>query len=180
MERWNNKLGTFTDLKESNHVEVAEYTVSKNLFDAPYLVWWFPYVIKKRSHIIADVTKRYHKGTRKFGIQAGCLILDKENGSTLWQDAVRKDVKNVQISFQILNGDEAVPPTYQDIRFHMIVDFKMEDFYRKSRFVAGGHTSDTPHAMTYVSVVSRDLVRITLTLAALNYLDVNMDGIENA
>jgi hypothetical protein len=34
----------------------------------------------------------------------------------------------------------------------------------KARFAAGGHTTDTPHAMTYASVVSRESVRIALTL----------------
>jgi hypothetical protein len=62
----------------------------------------------------------------------------------------------------------------------MIVDVKMEDFRRKARFVAGGHTKDTPHAMTYASVVSRESVRIALTLAALNDVDVKMADIENA
>jgi hypothetical protein len=80
--------------------------------------------------------------------------LERENGNTLWQDAVRKEMKNVRISFQIFNGDEPVPPTYQEINFHIIFDIKMEDFCPKARFVAGGHTTDTPHAMTYASVVS--------------------------
>jgi hypothetical protein len=50
-----------------------------------------------------------------------------------------KEMENVRIALQILNGEEAVPPTYQDIRCHMIFDAKMEDFRRKARFVAGGH-----------------------------------------
>jgi hypothetical protein len=62
----------------------------------------------------------------------------------------------------------------------MISDVKMEDFRLKARFVDGGHTRDTPHAMTYASVVSRESVRITLTLAALNDSDVKMADIENA
>jgi hypothetical protein len=48
------------------------------------------------------------------------------------------------------------PPTYQEIRCHMIFDVKMEDFCRNARFVAGGHTTNTPHAMTYEIVVSRE------------------------
>jgi hypothetical protein len=31
--------------------------------------------------------------------------LDKENDNTLWQDAVRKEMKNVIIAFKILNGE---------------------------------------------------------------------------
>jgi hypothetical protein len=71
-------------------------------------------------------------------------------------------------------------PTYQEIRCHMIFDVKMEDFHRNARFVAGVHTTDIPHAMTYVSVVSRESVRIALTLADLNDLDAKMADIENA
>jgi hypothetical protein len=62
----------------------------------------------------------------------------------------------------------------------MIFDVNMEGFRRNARFVAGGHTTYTPHAMTYASVVSRESVRIALTLAALNDLDVKMADIENA
>jgi hypothetical protein len=62
----------------------------------------------------------------------------------------------------------------------MIFDVKMKDFRRNARFVAGGHTTYTPHAMTYASVVSRESVRVSLTLAALNDLDIKMADIENA
>ena len=89
-------------------------------------------------------------------------------------------MKKVRISFKIFNGDDVFPPSYQDIHCHMIFDVKMEDFHRKARFVAGGHTTDTPHAMTYASVVSRESVIISLTLDALNDLDVKMADIDNA
>jgi hypothetical protein len=62
----------------------------------------------------------------------------------------------------------------------MIFDVKMEDFRHEARFVAGGHTTDTPHAMTYASVVYRESLRISLNLDALNNLDVKMADIENA
>jgi hypothetical protein len=81
--------------------------------------------------------------------------LDKENDNTIWQDVVRKEMKNVIIAFNIINGEDSVPPTYQEIRCHMIFDVKVEDFQRKATFVAGGHTPDTPHAMTYAHIVSR-------------------------
>jgi hypothetical protein len=88
-------------------------------------------------------------------------------------------MKNVRIAFKILNGEEPAPLTYQEIRCHMIFDIKMEDFRHKARFVAGGHTTDTPHAMTYASVVSRESVIIALTLATLNDLDVKIADIKN-
>jgi hypothetical protein len=63
----------------------------------------------------------------------------------------------------------------------MIFDVKMgENFRRKARFVAGGHKTTTPAAMCYSSVVSRDSVRIALTIAALNDLDILACDIQNA
>jgi hypothetical protein len=61
----------------------------------------------------------------------------------------------------------------------MIFDIKM-DLTRKARFVAGGHTTDTPASMTYSSVVSRDSVRIAFTYAALMGMDVWAADIGNA
>jgi hypothetical protein len=177
---------SLADLKERNPVEVAEYSASKSLLDAPSFVWWDPHVLKKRSIIIAAVTKRYHKRTHKFVIEVPkswdeCVRLDKENDNTLWQDAVRKEMKNVRIAFKILNGEEsALPPTYQEIRCHMKFDIKMENFRRNARLVAGGHTTDTPHSMTYESVVSMESMRVALTLTALNDVDVKIADIENA
>jgi hypothetical protein len=69
------------DLKESNPVEVAEYATSNSLLDSPDFVWWAPHVIKKRSRIIAAVTKSYHKRTHTFGIEV----------PNSWDDCVRLD-----------------------------------------------------------------------------------------
>jgi hypothetical protein len=165
VERWHYNLGADGRPQESNPVEVAEYADTKSLLDTPGFIWWTPHVLKKRNIIIAGVTKRYHNRTHKFGIEVpkrwdDCVRLDKENENTLWQDAARKEMKNVRITFKIINGEESAPPTYQDICCHMIFYVKMEDFWHNARFVAGGHTTYIPHAMTYASVVSRESVRI--------------------
>ena len=62
----------------------------------------------------------------------------------------------------------------------MIFDVNMEDFRRKARLVAGGHVTDPPSTITYVSVVSRETVRISLTLTDLNYLPVKVADNQNA
>jgi hypothetical protein len=46
--------------------------------------------------------------------------------------------------------------------------------------VAGGHMVDAPSFLTYSSVVSRETVRIALTIAALHDLDVKAADVENA
>jgi hypothetical protein len=91
-------------------------------------------------------------------------------------------MKNVPIAFEEFEGDvSAIPPGYQEIRCHMIFDIKMgENFRRKARMVADGHRTKTPAALTYSSVVSRDSVRIALTIAALNDLSVLACNIQNA
>jgi hypothetical protein len=97
------------DLKERNPVEVDQYAAAKSFLDTPAFVWWDPHVLKKRSRIISAIIKRYHKRTRKFGIEVpkrwdDCVRLDKENENTLWQDVVSKEMKNVRIGLKILNG----------------------------------------------------------------------------
>jgi hypothetical protein len=71
------------------------------LLDTPDFIWWAPHVLKKHTRIIADVTKRNHKRTHKFGIEVpkswdDSVRLDKDNDNTLWQDAVRKEMNFIQ------------------------------------------------------------------------------------
>ena len=62
----------------------------------------------------------------------------------------------------------------------MIFDVKLgENFRRKARLVGGDHMTKAPTSITYSSVVSRDLVRIVLTVAALNGLDILACDIQN-
>jgi hypothetical protein len=56
----------------------------------------------------------------------------------------------------------------------MIFDVKMEDFWRKPRFIIGGHMPDNLHTMRYASIVLWGSIHIALTLDALNELDVKM------
>eukprot|EP00970_Alexandrium_tamarense_P000443 scaffold59_cov114-Alexandrium_tamarense.AAC.2 len=54
------------------------------------------------------------------------------------------------------------------------------DFTRKARFVAGGHTTEAPAAMTYSSVVSQESVRLAYLIAALHDLELTSADISNA
>jgi len=116
-------------------------------------------VLAKRNRIIAAVNRRYYKRNHKFGIKVPrdwdeAVVFDKESGNTLWQDAVRKEMKNERIAFKVWDDSEVVPPCFQEINCHLIFDVKMEDFRRKARLVAGGPMTDTPTTNTYASVVS--------------------------
>jgi hypothetical protein len=173
------------DLKESYPIDVAEYAVAQGIDHEPAFCWWVPHTLKKRNRIIATVSRRYAKRTYKFGIKVPrnvdeCRKFDHENGNTLWMDAVRKEMKEVQVAFRLLNDGEAIPPGYQEMSAHLVFDVKMEDFRRKARYVADGYRTETPANLTYASVVSRDTVRIALTIAALNALEVKTSDIQNA
>jgi hypothetical protein len=149
----------------------------------PAFGWWVPFTLKCRNRIIAAVNNRYVRKTHKFGIEMpksvkAALAIDERNGNKLWFEAINKEMKNVKVAFNILEEEESIPVGYKFIPCHMIFDVKM-DFSRKARYVAGGHTTDPPNAATYASVVSRGSVRIALTIAALNDLEVMTANIRN-
>ena len=105
---------------------------------------------------------------------------DKNNGNTLWEDAIAKEMKGVSPAFRKLDNGEIVTIGYQSVNCHMIFDVKMEDFCCKTRLVVGGHGTELPDTTTYASVVSRETVRIDFTFAALNYFPVKVADIQNA
>ena len=153
--------------------------------DEPAFSWWTPHVFKKRQRIIAAVNKRYHKMTQKFGIKVPktveeALALDRENGNDLWWKAIQKEMSAVKVAFKILEDDEKPPIGSQYMKYHMVFSIKVEDFSRKACLVAGGHMVEAHKCLTLTSVVSKESVRIALTLAALNELEVKTSDIENA
>jgi len=126
------------------------------------------------------------KRTHKFGIRIPktpeeAKHLDQENRNDLWWDTICKKMKNVGVAFEPFDGNEDDLKDYQFVKCHMIFDVEMgENFRRKTRMVAGGHMTESPSSLTYSSVVSRDSVRIALTIAALNGLSTLSCDIQNA
>ena len=51
---------------------------------------------------------------------------------------------------------------------------------RKARLVGDGHKAKPPSSIIYSTVVSRDSVRIVLTIASLNDLNVSACNLDNA
>jgi hypothetical protein len=120
----------------------------------------------------------------KFGIEVPktvkeALALDRKNGNTLWADAIAKEMKEVCIAFNILPDGRSEPIGYQKIPCHTIFDVKMEDFWQKAQLVAGGHLTQAPATITYASVVSRETMRLALTFASLNDLEVKVGDVLN-
>ena len=129
--------------------------------------------------------KRYHKMTHKLGIKVPktveeALSLDKENGNDLWWKTIQKEMSAVKVAFKILDDDDRLPIGSQYMKYHIVFSIKMEDFSRKACLVAGGHMVEAPKRLTYAIMISRESVRIALTLVALNDLEVKTSAIQNA
>ena len=172
------------DIKESNPIEIAEYAKVSKIDREPAFAWWIPAVIKRRSAIIKK-TSRKIRTNMKFRIYVPknyteAIAMDQANGNTLWQDAVKKEMHNVEVAFRFLDEDGVrVPIGFKKITCHLIYDVNF-DLTRKARYVGGGHLTSVPACMTYSNVVSRDSVRIMFLIAALNDLDIQMCDIGNA
>jgi hypothetical protein len=177
-----------SDLKSLHPVETVEFAKLCGIDNEPAFNWWVPHVLKKHDRIISLMKKRhprYLKRAHKFGIEVPwtfreAIDLDRKTGNTLWQDAIAKEMQEVCAAFQILPDGQNPPVGYQKIPCHMIFDIKMEDFRPKAHLVAGGHLTNAPATITYVSVVSRETVCIALMLAALNDLKVKEGDVLNA
>ena len=174
------------DLKDSYPVELALYATNRKIDVEPAFAWWVPFVLKKKSRILKKVKSKYWARTHKYGIRIPKSIkeameIDKELGNTLWMDAIRLEMRNVRIAFEEYDGDPNALIGYTQITGHLVFDVKLgENFRRKARYCADGHKTGAPASVTYSTVVSRDSVRILLTVAALNELDILGADVQNA
>lgn len=96
-----------------------------------------------------------------------------------WREAIAKEMKNVKIAFDILNDGHQVKPGCEFLECYMIFDVKI-CLMRKARFVANGSKTRTRLLPLMLAIVSRETVRIALTYAALNGLDLMAADIQNA
>ena len=64
------------------------------------------------------------------------LEIDKETETMFWMDAIEKEMKNVMVTFKILEEGEKPPVESQLIDCHMIFDVKI-NFIRKVHAIAG-------------------------------------------
>jgi hypothetical protein len=127
------------DMKNSYPVQVVDYAIANRINDEPAFAWWVPTVFKKRERILAKVKAKYWQRTHKFGIRIPKTVqqaqeIDKENGDTLWWDAILMEMRNVRPAFEKWEKKESdLPVGYQKIRCHFVFDIKMgENFRRKA------------------------------------------------
>jgi hypothetical protein len=175
------------DARQSYPILVAEYAFANRISEEPAFAWWVGDVLRKRDRILSKVKSKCWQRTHKFGIRIPksvkeALAIDRENGDNMWWEAICKEMKNVRPACEKWEkSEQELPPRFQRIKCHFIFDIKMsENFWRKARLVANGNEIETPAALTYSSVVSRESVRIALLLASLNDLEILACDIQNA
>jgi hypothetical protein len=109
------------------------------------------------------------------------LCLDLDNGDTMWQDAVEKELKQINDfhTFNVLPPGEGPPAGYQKVPYHFIFDVKF-DLRRKARLVAGGNWTELEREDIYSGVVALETVRTGFFLGQLNNLSCCAGDIGNA
>ncbi len=122
----------------------------------------------------------------KFGVQVPLGIkqameLDKANGDTLWADAIKKELKqlNDYKTFRLPNSGEILDSGYKRIPYHIVFDVKF-DLRRKARLVASGDRTDLIGEDMYSGVVAMETVRVGFFLGELNHLTCCAGDVGNA
>ena len=119
--KWKDGSTTWNKLKyikDSYPVQLAEYAVENRVLEEPAFTWWVKFVLRKRDRIISK-TQRHWLNTHKYGIRVTRTVeeairIDKENGETLWWDAIMKEMKNVRPDFKVFEKrKEDIPIGYQ-------------------------------------------------------------------
>ena len=101
-------------LKESNTIEVAEYSEANDASDEPAFAHWVPHALRKRNRILSAVNARIKQASHKYGIEVLMSVdhaqrADTANGNRHWMDAIDKEMKQVIVDFEILEKGTKAP-----------------------------------------------------------------------
>ena len=109
-------------------------------------------------------------------------MLDKENGNTLWQDAIWRELDQISSYKSFCNIDVGVcspGPDFKKFKVKFVFDCKA-DGCRKGHLVAWGDMNPEPEESVYSSVATLRSLRIVVFLADLNGLNLMQGDIRNA
>ena len=119
------------DMKESNPVKTAKFARARGIDDKAAFAFWVPHTLRKRNVIMSLVKSRARKTTHKHGIELPASVedayrLDEKNGNTFWRDAIKKEMHNVGVAFEILDEGESAPVGWKSVTGHMVFDVQNE------------------------------------------------------
>ena len=138
--KWKDKSKAWinlADMKEAHLVETAEHARAREISNEPAFAWGVPYTLRKQEVILTAMKNRIRKTTHKYGIKIPRDVehahkIDLRNGNTIWRDALKKEMYNVGVAFEILDEGAHVPHGWKQVTGHLVWDVKM-DFTRKAR-----------------------------------------------
>ena len=132
--------------------------------------------VKLRSY---NSAKRYQYGVEVPRNYEDAIRLDVLNKNTMWQDAIAKEMGQIQEYEVFKDNGYNEPRDHKKIKVHLVFACK-HDGRRKARLVADGHLTEVPLESVYSGVVSMRSLRIMVFLAELNKLELWATDIGNA
>ena len=168
-----------TLISKDDPLSCARYAKQHDLLDTPGWKHLKRFAKKERKvqRMIYRMKAR-RRGTKyKFGIEVplstkDSQILEEKEGHNKWSDSRQKEHDQLfeYETFIVLDEGEPPPHGFQEIPCHFVYDIK-EDLRYKSRFVAGGHVTDTDREDSYSGVVGMRTLRMALIIGLMNGLN---------
>ena len=177
-------------IAKDDPVTCAIYARDNNLLQTP---GWkqFKGIAKRQKKLFRMANQAKLRSYRtapqfKYGFEvprdyAHAVQLDKRNGNTKWQDAIKLEMSQLDEYnvFEDRGKNIPIPSDYKKIRVHLVFDVK-HDGRHKARLVADGHLTDIPLDSVYSGVVSLRGLRLLIFLSELNGLHTWVTDIGNA
>jgi hypothetical protein len=132
---WIESWVKLAELKDFYPIDLAEFAKARGIANEPAFASWVPHTLWRRAAILSSVKAKVRKKTHKYGIEVPTSVahakeLDRINGNTLWIDALKLEIYNVGIAFEVLEYGERVLEGWKRASGHIFWDLKM-DFYSK-------------------------------------------------
>jgi hypothetical protein len=107
-----------------------QYNTEQYIQDEPAFAWWVSYVLEKKKQILHKAKSKCWSRTHKYGIRIPknikeAMEFDKELGNSLWMDAIKLEMNNVQVASEEYEGDPNSLIGYTQITGYLVFDVKL-------------------------------------------------------
>lgn len=174
----------FANIKTDFPVQTATY-VTINKLGSLFKPQWAKSIMLQMKHVSIDLTQRRFKSTslgpkEMFGVTIPKNVLhayklDKQNGNTLWGDAIQKEInallKMKVFQFQPSSYCLSKQEGWQYAPLRMIFAVK-HDLRRKACLVVGGHVTNASMYDRYAATVHTENIRLMFYLLVTNNVNV--------